>query len=240
MNLLKFDLIDSTNTYGVKNFDDLEDKTIITANAQTSGKGRFDRVWVSENCGNIYLSFILKPQNKDHLSNLTQFLSTAAAKVIETYGITPEIKWPNDVLINGKKICGVLCEGVLEKNKFKGVVLGIGINLNYDKETLKNIEKPVTSLNLETKKHINKENFLNSLINEFFKNYEKTTANGFDSFKDDYLKYVKFLGRQIFIQERDGDEKILYTAKNLDKNGNLIVIDSENNEKIILSGDLIY
>lgn len=240
MNLLKFDLIDSTNTYGVKNFDDLEDKTIITANAQTSGKGRFDRVWVSENCGNIYLSFILKPQNKDHLSNLTQFLSTAAAKVIETYGITPEIKWPNDVLINGKKICGVLCEGVLEKNKFKGVVLGIGINLNNDKETLKNIEKPVTSLNLETKKHINKEDFLNSLINEFFKNYEKAAANGFDSFKDDYLKYVKFLGRQIFIQERDGDEKILYTAKNLDKNGNLIVIDSENNEKIILSGDLIY
>lgn len=240
MNLLKFDFIDSTNTYGVKNFDDLEDKTIITADEQTAGKGRFERVWISKNYENIYLSFVLKPQNKNHLSNLTQYLSVAAAKVIETYSITPEIKWPNDVLVNGKKICGILCEGVLEKNNFKGVVLGIGVNLNYDEQTLKNIEKPAASLNLETKKPIDKEEFLNLLINEFFKNYEKAAANGFESFKDEYLKYVKFLGRQIFIQERDGAEKILYTAKNLDEKGNLIVIDSENNEKIILSGDLIY
>lgn len=240
MNLLKFDFIDSTNTYGVKNFDDLKDKTIITANEQTAGKGRFERVWVSKNCENIYISFVLKPQNKNHLSNLTQYLSTAAAKVIETYGITPEIKWPNDVLVNGKKICGILCEGVLEKNKFKGVVLGIGVNLNYDEQTLKNIERPATSLNLETKKPIDKEIFLNLLINEFFKNYEKAAANGFESFKDEYLKFVKFLGRKIFIQERDGAQKILYTAKSLDEKGNLIVIDSKNNEKIILSGDLIY
>lgn len=119
MNLLKFDFIDSTNTYGVKNFDDLEDKTIITANEQTAGKGRFERVWVSKNCENIYLSFVLKPQNKNYLSNLTQYLSAAAAKVIETYGITPEIKWPNDVLVNGKKYAGFCVKVYLKKTSSK-------------------------------------------------------------------------------------------------------------------------
>lgn len=240
MNILKFDCIDSTNTYGVTHFDELHDKTAISASQQTKGKGRFNRVWISTKSENVYLSLILKPEKKDYLPNLTQYLSVVTAKILETYGVTPEIKWPNDVLVNRKKICGILSEGVLEKNKLKGIVLGIGINLNMDRSTIDSIDRPATSLNLETNAGIDKDLFLHKLIEEFFKDYENVITHGFEYFKQDYLKYVKFLNKEIFIQQRDGSEKIQYTAKNIDDNGNLIVVDKTNKEKIIFSGDLIY
>lgn len=240
MKILKFNCIDSTNIYGKTNFDTLEDRTAIIADEQTHGKGRFNRVWVSNNSSNIYLSLVLKPQNITYIANLTQYMSVATAKVLSTYNVQPQIKWPNDVLIKNKKICGILSEGVLKNHKPSGVVLGIGINLNYDPETINKIDRPATSLNIETGKNINKEEFLQKLLNTFFENYENVIQYGFETFKEDYLKYTDFLGKTVYIQQRDNDKKEQYIAKNIDNNGNLIVIDSQNKEKIIYSGDLIY
>ena len=70
--IIHFETIDSTNTYGLSNFENLQDKTVIIADEQTKGRGRFDRIWVSENYDNIYLSFILKPEHKKYITNLTQ------------------------------------------------------------------------------------------------------------------------------------------------------------------------
>ena len=117
--IIEFETIDSTNTYGLKHFDELEDKTVITSLEQTNGRGRFDRVWVSGSFENIYMSFILKPSKLTHIANLTQYLCTTAAKVIETYGVSTQIKYPNDVLVDGKKICGILCESKLKKNAIR-------------------------------------------------------------------------------------------------------------------------
>ena len=240
MKLLKFDCIDSTNTYGKANFDTLDDKTVIIANEQTKGRGRFNRVWVSKNCENIYLSLVLKQQNTKYITNLTQYMSVVSADVLKTYNVQPQIKWPNDVLVNNKKICGILSEGVIKNNQLSGIVLGIGINLNMDDKTLNSIDRPATSLNIETGKQINKEEFLKKLIDSFFENYNNAMQNGFEYFKNDYLKYVDFLGKTVFIQQRDNDKKEQYIAKNIDNQGNLVVLDSTNKEKIIYSGDLIY
>lgn len=240
MNLLKFDCIDSTNTYAKDNFDTLDDKTAVIAEEQTKGRGRFNRVWVSKNCENIYLSLVLKPQNTRYITNLTQYMSTVVAGVLKTYNVQPQIKWPNDVLVNNKKICGILSEGVMKNNQLSGIVLGVGINLNTDAATISSIDRPATSLNLETGQKINKEEFLQKLFDAFWINYDNAMQNGFEYFKDDYLKYVDFLGKVIFIQQRDNDIKIKCVAKNIDNQGNLIVIDSNDNEKIIYSGDLIY
>ena len=182
MKILKFNCIDSTNTYGKTNFDTLEDRTAIIADEQTHGKGRFNRVWISNNSSNIYLSLVLKPQNITYIANLTQYMSVAAAKVLSTYNVQPQIKWPNDVLINNRKICGILSEGVLKNHKPSGVVLGIGINLNYDPETINKIDRPATSLNIETGKNINKEEFLQKLLNTFFENYENVIQKGLKTF----------------------------------------------------------
>lgn len=239
-NIITFDTIDSTNTYSLKHFDELEDKTAVTALEQTAGKGRFTRTWVSGNFDNIYLSFVLKPQNLSRIANLTQYLSVITAKVIESYGVTAEIKYPNDVLVNGKKICGILCESSLKNNAIQGVVLGIGVNLNMPKEIIDSIDRPATSLNLEINKPVNREEFLNKLIESFFSQYENTIENGFSAFKNEYLKRINFLGKTIWIQQRDGEKKEEVTAVKIDDNGNLIIKDIYGTEKPMLSGDLIF
>ena len=239
ISIIEFETIDSTNTYGLKHFDELEDKTVITALEQTKGRGRFDRVWVSGRFENIYMSFILKPSKLTRIANLTQYLCAAAAKVIETYGVSTQIKYPNDVLVDGKKICGILCESKLKDNAIQGVVLGIGVNLNTPQEVIDSIDRPATSLNLATGKHIDRYLFLNKLVEEFFSNYEKAIHEGFSAFEEDYLKRTEFLGKKIFIQQRDNSQKDECTALRLDKNGNLIVKTLSGKEKTILSGDLI-
>ena len=138
-----------------------------------------------------------------------------------------------------KKICGILCESKLKNNKIQGVILGIGINLNKKQETIDSIERPATSLNLEIGNNIDKQKFLKVFLSEFEKNYTQVLENGFLSFKEDYLKKAMFLGKKVFIQQRDGDKKEEYTALNLDENGNLVVLTKENTQKTIFSGDLL-
>ncbi len=238
-NIIEFDTIDSTNTYGLKNFENLQDRTIISARIQTKGRGRFNRNWVSESPENIYLSIILKPQKKDYIVNLTQYMSVCCAKVIEIYNAKPQIKYPNDVLVDNKKICGILCESFLKSNVIQGVVLGVGINLNMSQSVLETIDRPAASLNLITGKNINRQEFLNLLLEEFFSNYDSVLNQGFASFSKDYITRSNFLGRHIFVQKRDRDIKEKYFAKNMDKNGNLVVICDDGTQKTIHSGDII-
>lgn len=127
----------------------------------------------------------------------------------------------------------------MKQNKIQGVVLGIGINLNMPEELIKTIDRPATSLNLETKQKIDKQKFFNTLVEMFFENYEDAAEKGFSSFKEDYLKRIHFLGKKIFIQQRDNAQKLPFLAKTIDNNGNLIVLDDKKEEKTVYSGDLI-
>ena len=118
--------VDSTNLYAKSNLENLADKSIIHAAIQTAGRGRLQRTWVNLGEGNLFMSFVLKPSNSfnEIYSNLTQYLSVVLCYVLEEYGLKPQIKWPNDVLINGKKIAGILSETVMQGSNFKGLVLG--------------------------------------------------------------------------------------------------------------------
>ncbi len=238
-NIINFDTIDSTNTYALEHFENLEDKTVITALSQTKGRGRFNRVWVSENRENIYLSIVLKPTKKDFLPNITQYMSVCCAGVIETYNVKAQIKYPNDVLVDNKKICGILCESYLKNNIIQGVVLGIGVNLNMPQSVLNTIDRPAVSLNIITGKNINRQEFFNKLVNEFFNNYDDVIQNGFASFKEDYILRNNFLGKNVYIQQRDNDIKENFFAQKMDDNGNLVVIGNDGKEKTIFSGDII-
>lgn len=235
-----FKTINSTNTYALDNFAELDDLTVILADEQTQGRGRFERKWISSSVGNVYLSFVLKPEKKTFLANLTQYLAVVLTKVLSDYGITATIKWPNDVLVDGKKISGILCESKLVQNKIVGVVLGIGINLNMTETDIFLIDKPATSLNLELSKSIDKQVFLSRLFDEFKKNYAHVIENGFSYFKKDYLECIEFLGNEVFIQQRDGAVREKYLVKDIDENGSLIVLDENGVEKKIFSGDLMF
>lgn len=239
MKLIKFKTINSTNTYALNRFQELEDMTAIAAKTQTDGRGRFERKWLSPDCENIYLSIVLKQIKKEFAPNLTQYLCVTAAKVIEKYSVKVQIKWPNDLLVEGKKIAGILCEAHTTHNISDGFVLGIGININMNEDVLRNIDKPAASLNLETGTNIDKQKFLDSLLIEFEAGFDGFAEKGFACIREDYLKRINFLGKNITIRKRDDLPEEKFQALDINESGNLVVLNKEKQREIIFSGDLI-
>ncbi len=178
--IIHFDELTSTNEYARQHLEELDDFCVITCDLQTKGQGQFERTWYSsnKNGGNVYASIILKPQNIEHLNELTRYTAIIGADTIKNYGINPSFKYPNDILINGKKIAGILAKSEFFGQIFKGVIVGFGINLNLEKEELKNIDQPATSIYEETGKQINKNEFLNLFLLNFKKNYDDFIKNG--------------------------------------------------------------
>lgn len=239
MNIINFDTLDSTNTYAKKNIDTLADKTIISTNIQTNGYGRFERSWVDLGTENIYMTFVLKPseQLSQVHANLTQYLSVCLCKQLEELNLKPKIKWPNDVLLNGKKVCGILAETVIKGSKLKGIVLGIGVNLNASPNSLDEIDRPATSVNLELGQSIIKQEFMENLIDRFFENYEEFLEKGFKFIKKDYEGYAMFLNQNlkiaVFNVEKEG------FSQGLDDNGNLILLNKDGKIEKINMGEIV-
>ena len=231
-----FKSLESTNFYALKNYTEFNDKDVITADFQTGGKGRLGRKWFSKD-GNAYLSIVLKPvqtiNNNLPLANLTQYMSVVLCRLLSDYDISAEIKWPNDVLIEGKKIAGILSEASIQGETLKCFILGIGINLNLTEDDLKNIDQPATAMNLLLKKSVDKNLFINQLLNEFFKGYDAFLNDGFIALKDEYEQRATFLGKKVTISQ----EK--FFAKEINNDGSLKVIDENQNEKNITIGDLV-
>lgn len=201
MNIIFFETLDSTNTHVKQNIDELADKTVICAKRQSAGRGRFTRSWIDVGEENIYMTIVLKPSDtiSNVYSNLTQYLSLCLCKQLEGMGLSPNIKWPNDVLINSKKVCGILAETVIKEGKLKGIALGIGINLNTSEEILKTIDIPATSVNLELGRSIDRYEFMKVLLKRFFDGYDKFLNEGFKSIKEDYKSRAEFLHQNISI-----------------------------------------
>lgn len=240
MELLEFDKLDSTNSYAKANIEQLSDKTIITTKHQTNGRGRLQREWLDLGDNNLYMTIVLKPELKDLniYSNLTQYLSVILCKLLESYNLTPQIKWPNDVLINGAKIAGILSESIVSGTNIKGILIGIGVNLNVKKENLTLVtDKKVTSLNLETGKTIDIKEFRENLCNAFFAEYDDFISNGFEYIKTDYINRVYFLDTEVSIQGYNSITTGI--AKEITNDGTLKLLDKENKEHIIYIGDIL-
>lgn len=230
--------IDSTNKYAREKLSLLQDKTVVYTFKQTEGRGRLQRKWNYLGQDNIYASIVLKPDNemKEVYANMTQYLCVILSQVLEEYGIKPKIKWPNDILVNGKKISGILAEGVIEKNVLTGLVLGFGVNLNASRELLEEINQPATSLNLETGIPIDCENFLKKLTDKFFLMYDKFIEEGFLLIKDDYIRRAGFLNKAVTV--RVFDKELKGIAAGISDNGALRLIEN-NKEHVLLVGDIL-
>lgn len=240
MNIIHLDEVNSTNLYAKQNLEILSDRTIVIADKQTNGRGRFDRTWIDLGEENLFMTIILKPSSSfnEVYANLTQYLSVVLVKILEEYGLSPKIKWPNDVMVNDGKISGILSETVMQGSNFKGIVLGIGVNLNADKGDLKQIkERVATALNIElNREYIDKKLFTEKLLNEFFKNYEEFLKLGFSMIKKEYVQKCNFLNKEISVQVFN--KKKSGIAKRINDNGEL-VLEKNNIEFILTMGDIL-
>ncbi len=244
MEFLYLEEIDSTNKYAKERINDINDMTVVYTFKQTAGRGRLQRKWSYMGEDNIYASIVLKPSRdyKEVYSNLTQLLCVVLAEVFEEYGVEPQIKWPNDIRVNGKKISGILAEGVGVNDKEKGyllqgLILGFGVNLNTKIEILSKIDQPATSLNIETGKFIDKEIFLKKVTEKFCLYYNRFIEEGFLLIRDDYLRRAEFLNKEVAVKVFDKT----YTgiAVDVTPNGALKLRDKNNKEQILLIGDIL-
>ncbi len=179
--VVKFKQIDSTNNYLKNSYKLLDNFTFVTADYQTNGKGRNDRVWSSNEGENLMFSFLIKDREllkKFHALSIISAIEVA--KLLEEYQFTGvSIKWPNDVLMNEKKVCGILLEGQI----LEYVVVGIGLNVNQ-KVFPDGLRRPATSLSLEANKDFN----IDEIEQKLFSNIVRDLSN-LD--EEQYLEYFR-------------------------------------------------
>ncbi len=232
-----FDCIDSTNTYALTHLDLLKDRDVIQADLQTKGYGRFKRHWISPSSSNIYVSVILKPDvYHNAMANLTQYMSLVICRIFETYNVHADLKWPNDVLVNGAKIAGLLSETSFQGNEFKGYVLGVGINLNMTQDELDAIDQKAVSLNFLINQPVNRDNFLTQLLDWFFSDYKSVLQKGFSVIKSDYLRRSPYIGMKVKVTLPNAFFQGI--AEGLTDDGCLILKLDSGENKIFTAGDV--
>ena len=185
MNTIDFDSIDSTSTYIKNNYKTLKDFTFVSASYQESGRGRMGRCWESSKGENLLFSLLLKDEELINKYSCVSILSgTVILSVLkDIYKIdNVSIKWPNDVYINDKKVCGILLEGVSVSKKIECIIVGIGINVNQ-KEFL---NSNATSISLELKKDIDLNKFKLEIYKNLLQELEKLKNNN-----SNYLSIIR-------------------------------------------------
>ena len=230
--ILHFETLDSTQAYLKNHCHELADQTIVTAEQQTAGRGRFDRTWVSQP-GGLYFSVLLKPTQTTFLANLTQLMALSICQAIEKYGIQPNLKWPNDVQVNGKKLCGILSEAIAQEGHVSCLVLGVGINVAQ--ADLSHVGQPAVSLR-ELGVEVDKYDLLQTVLDLFFQSYAAVLTEGFAILRPAYKERFPFLGKQIAI--KNGTSMLTGIAQDLSVRGTLLLKTSSGLQEILI-GDLL-
>jgi len=212
--------------------------TVVIADSQTKGKGRMQRLWHSPKNSNIYTSVILRPPvQPSKASQIPIAAGVAVAEVLETY--CPDkvrLKWPNDVLIDGKKVCGILAQMKTYANAVDFVVLGIGINVNLSREQFpRDIQEIATSLAVETGREISRLELIISLYENLEKCYKKLLQKGFGPIKEKWLELAPMIGRTVQVTFKD--ETLEGKATGLDDDGSLILLTEGAKEIKVSAGD---
>lgn len=238
-NIIHFDSINSTNDKAKKIAHSENDGTIIISEEQTMGKGRLGRSWFSNKFKGIYMSIILKPDiNTMDVPKITQVAAAAVANALINNNIEAYIKWPNDIIVNNKKVCGILTEMSGEINKVNYVVVGIGINVNSEKEDIpKDLLEKATSLKIEEKKDFKRNILVADILNNFEKLYtELIEYNNIDTSIEICKKNSILIGKEVKIINRNREK--FGKAVGLNSNGELLVQFENGEIKPLISGEI--
>ena len=213
--------------------------TVAIAQTQTGGRGRLGRVWFSPE-GGLWFSVVLKPKLKAAEAVKLVFVAgLAVAEVLrELYGLKVETKWPNDVLVDGRKICGILAEMSTVGEKVNFVVLGIGVNANFDagKVFPEELWESATSLMNELGRKVKLEELFRVLLERLDSVYEEFLKKGFSLILERWKSYAGFLGKQVVVTS--GTETLHGLALDVDNEGALAIRLEDGTVKRIFVGDV--
>ncbi len=236
-----FKIIDSTNTWAKHNVHLFpHDKiTLVTADEQTAGRGRFRRKWESPANQNLYATFcFFIEKHRLDIGNIPQVLALSAINALKKLGFNPQLKWPNDILLNHKKVSGILCE-TTPLSDHLGIILGIGINVNMPLELLQKIDRPATSLLVEQGNLLQIEEVLNSLQNAFIGDLEIFLEEGFAHFLSQYREGMQqWVGKNI----RFHDNRYIWEGvfQSINHDGSLNMLLNTGESKNFLTGEILF
>lgn len=234
-----FDEIDSTNIYAKKLGEEGDSHgTLVVADKQIQGKGRRGKNWESPKGSGIWMTLILKPNlNPMAASMITIVAGLSVSNAInKLYGIQSFIKWPNDIVINGKKICGILTEMSTEFDYINHLVIGIGINANM-KEFPEDIKAIATSISKEYGKTILRSELIAAIMKEFefyYKIFMKTS--NLETLMKDYNERLVSKGKEVVIME--AGHKYEAIALGINKDGELRIKTNDGVEKNVFAGEV--
>lgn len=222
--ILNFDEATSTNDLAFKLIAEnrAQNYSIITANSQTKGRGRHDRSWSSP-VGNIYLSLILQFEKPHRVTDYSFLTACVIGNVLRSYGIETKYKWPNDIILNDKKLAGILLQ-FQKINNIYNLVIGVGVNL---------VSSPDYAASLADYK-ISKEDFIKRFGEEFSSCQNQYQQFGFITIKDQWKSRAYKIGKNVRLS--NGMEG---TFSDIDKDGNLMLLDGAGKIQKILTEEIL-
>ena len=243
--IVYFDSIDSTNNEAkrIANGGCLEG-TVVISGSQTAGKGRMGRTWLSPNGTGVWMSVVLRPDLPPHkIQLLTLLVSCAVFDAIKQLGIDAGIKWPNDIILDGKKVCGILLEMNSEADKINYICAGIGINVSQSENDFDtDISKTAISLRMHCKKHniiiddIGRCDIIKSVLVKLSDYYDAFKKGKYEFILNEWKNRNITIGKQVRVihngKECEG------TAVDINLNGSLLVKLNNGETSAVSSGDV--
>ncbi len=239
-NIHCFENVESTNTVAKTMAEKgAEDGTVIVAYTQNAGYGRLNRNWTSP-VGGLWLSVILRPESKPaDCANITLMTGVAVAQTLANYNLAARIKWPNDMLVNGKKICGILTEGRTLNSKMDYVIVGIGINANFEIDELPGeIKTNATTMKHETGRETHLEGLLKNLLSEMDKWNGIQKSDESNKIIRTWRELSDTLGKKVKCETHQ--KSIEGLAMDIDENGALLVKTINGDIQKIVAGDCVH
>jgi len=211
---------------------DAPEGTAVISEEQTKGRGRFGRSWVSPSGANLYFTLIMRPEAR-RARALGMVAPLAVTEAVEQVtGLSPRIKWPNDVIVEGRKLAGVLIETEVQGQSLKYALVGPGVNVNFDIEDTSEIAGIATSLKRELGRETSREELLAMLLNRFEKLYESDITDVVQRWR---LR-LDTLGQRVRVTFRDQVQEGL--AEDVDADGNLVLVQADGKRVLIEAGEV--
>lgn len=234
--LLVFNTLESTNEWALEHLDFCRHGDVIWAIRQTTGRGRLSRSWWAPIDKGLTLSVVISHFRQDEvILVLCQAAALSVRDTLEAYSVHGSLKWPNDVVVNGKKIAGILAETDFDQNS---VVLGIGLNVNVDRENFETVSlgRFATSMLVEKGCTFDIYSVRKCLVSHLEKTIDLITLNGVSHVISAWAKHDWLVGSLIKVRSSEGTKRGRYAG--LDERGRLRLIDEGGDENVFWTGDV--